>query len=183
MKEIQLFAMEDAFVEPAQTYGHRNGEIGGKTMKQNPDYSASAVMLTNPPQVEGLLRDFQNQETALQQLRNEADALIPKFLKDKIVHAGEMLSVTSKAIRAAIDEFGSFQDTDNGRYAVKQRREFVNYKPELVRQYAPSKVASFVLIESVDSKALDALIKAGQLTPEQARQCGEVKESFAYIIK
>ena len=30
--------------------------------------------------------------------------------------------------------------------------------------------------------SLDALVKAGQIEPEVARQCGEVKETFTYIV-
>ena len=151
--------------------------------KKNPDYSQSAVNLTNPPQVEGLLRELQNCQTAAIQLRNQADTLIPDELKGKIKRAEELGSKLSSEIRQAIDELGSYQDVDKGWYALKQRRESILYKPELVRQYAPSKVASFVIIESVDSKALDALVKAGQVSPEEAKRCGEVKESFAYIIR
>ena len=151
--------------------------------KKNPDYAASAVMLTNSPQVEGLLRELQNCQTAVSQLRNQADALVPDELKGKIQRAEEQASKLSKDIRQSIDELGSYQDIDKGWYAIKQKRESISYKPELVRQYAPSKVASFVLIESVDSKAMDAMLKSGQLTPVEARQCGEVKETYAYIIK
>ncbi len=153
------------------------------TEKKNPDYAASAVMLTNPPQVEGLLRELQTCQMAVIQLRNQADALVPDELKGKIQRAEEQANKLSKDIRQSIAEFGSYQDIDKGWYAILQRRESITYKPELVRQYAPSKVASFVLIESVDSKAMDAMLKSGQLTPVEARQCGEVKESFAYIIR
>lgn len=151
--------------------------------KKNPDYAASAVMLTNSPQVEGLLRELQNYQVAVNQLRNQADALVPDELKSKIQRAEEQASKLSKDIRQSIDEFGSYQDIDKGWYAIKQKRESISYKPELVRQYAPSKVASFVLIESVDSKAMDAMLKSGQLTPVVARQCGIVEEKFAYIIR
>lgn len=151
--------------------------------KRNPDYSASAVMLTNPPQVMDLLAKFKKETSSLGIISEEIDKAIPKELKDQRDILEKWHIETADALRKAIDEFGSFQDVDEGWYAVKQKRESVNYKPELVRQHAPAKVASFVLIESVDSKSLDALVKAGQLTPEQARQCGEVKETFAYIIK
>ncbi len=153
------------------------------TEKKNTDYSASAVNLINPPQVEGLLRDLQTEQISAAQLRNQADALIPDELKTKIKQHDDRATKLASDIRKAIDELGSYQDLVKGWYAIKQRRESVIYKPELVRQYAPSKVASFVLVESVDSKALDALVKAGQITPEVAKQCGEIKESFAYIIK
>jgi len=151
--------------------------------KKNPDYSASAVMLTNPPQVEECVLAQRVRIAKLATLEEQAQALIPESLKTEITNLQREISVEDKGIRGFIDTFGSFQDVELGLYGVKQKRESIAYKPELVRQYAPSKVASFVIIESVDSKGLDALLKAGQITPEVARQCGEVKESFAYIIK
>ena len=153
------------------------------TEKRNPDYSGSAVLLTNPPQVMELLAQYHGEQKVLSMLREKADASVPQGIKDGIALHTKMMTDIDKAIHQAIDEFGSYQDIDKGEYALKQKRESIIYKPELVRQYAPSKVASFVLVESVDSKALDALVKAGQLTPVEARQCGEVKESFAYIIR
>lgn len=153
------------------------------TEKKNPDYSASAVNLTNSGEVVKRLHDLRDKQKELSNLQTEVDALIPTILKEKIASVSSMIDLENKLLRETIDTFGSYQNTELGDYALKQRKESINYKPELVRQYAPSKVASFVIIESVDSKALDALVKAGQLTPEVARQCGEVKESFAYIIK
>ena len=154
-----------------------------KTLKRNPDYSASAVMLTNPPQVGDLLTKHRRLGNEIEKIQGEIDHSIPQLLLDQRETVRKALSETDKLLRQAIDEFGSYQNVEYGEYALKQKRESLNYKPELVRQYAPSKVASFVLIESVDSKALDGLLKAGQLTLEQARQCAEIDIKYAYIIR
>ncbi len=151
--------------------------------KKNPDYAASAVMLTNPPQVEECLLEQRARITKLAELEEQIQSFIPESLKVEIANLRQEITDEDKGIRGYIDTFGSFQDVDRCMYALKQRRESIIYKPDLVRQHAPSKVASFVIIESVDSKALDALLKAGQITPIEARRCGEIKESFAYIIK
>ena len=151
--------------------------------KKNPDYAASAVMLTNPPQVYGDLVLIRQCNAAITELRARMDTYVPQDLKDSLSSFERQLEAANKDIRIGIDLYGSYQDPDKGEYAIKQKRESIIYKPELVRQYAPSKVASFVIIESVDSKGLDALLKAGLITPEVARQCGEVKESFAYIVR
>jgi hypothetical protein len=153
------------------------------TKKANPDYSASAVNLTNPPEVQELLMAQLNRQAALVVLKDQADACIPDALKREIGELEAAITIENTSIKGYIDTFGSYQNVDTGMYGVKQRRESITYKPELVRQYAPSKVASFVLVESVDQKAMDAMLKTGQLSPEQAKQCGEVKESFAYIIR
>lgn len=153
------------------------------TEKRNPDYSASAVNLTNSSQVMDLLAKYHAEERVLSNLRQQAIDAVPKELQELIaLHTRTQFDI-DKVLRQSIDEHGSFQNVDAGQYAIRQRRESIIYKPELVRCYAPSKVASFVLIESVDKNAMDAMIKTGQITPEVAKQCGEVKESFAYIIK
>uniref|UniRef100_A0A6M3LR20 Uncharacterized protein n=1 Tax=viral metagenome TaxID=1070528 RepID=A0A6M3LR20_9ZZZZ len=151
--------------------------------KKNADYSASAVNLTNHPVVMDLETKYRGELKAIEDLNQRISNAIPQALKDQAIALEKGHQETDKTLRKAIDEYGSYQHVEYGFYAVKQRRESIIYKPELVRQYAPSKVASFVLIESVDSKALDALVKAGQIAPDVARQCGEAKESFAYIIK
>ena len=154
-----------------------------KKPRKNPDYSASAVMLTNSPQVMDLLARYHREASGLMELTELIEKAIPQDLKEHKATLEKIHQATDKSIRQAIDEFGSYQNTETGEYALKQKRESINYKPELVRQYAPSKVASFVLVESVDSKAMEAMLKTGRLSPEQARQCGEIKESFAYIVK
>jgi cell fate (sporulation/competence/biofilm development) regulator YlbF (YheA/YmcA/DUF963 family) len=148
--------------------------------KKNPNYESSAVNLCNPPEIGQKLMEYQDCQARTRTLEANLEA-IPEF--QELQACQRNLNDINAQIRSMIDAQGSYQDIENGFYAVKQRRESINYKPELVRQYAPLKVASFVIVESVDTKALDALVKAGQMTPETARQCGEVKESFAYIIR
>ncbi len=152
-------------------------------VKANPNYEGSAVMLTNPPQIAELLTKYRKEEADMIILQEQMKKCIPQELLDRVDILGKWHVETNNAIRSAIDELGSYQDIEKGWYAIKQKRESITYKPELVRQYAPSKVASFVIVESVDSKALDALLKAGQISAEDARRCGEIKESFAYIIR
>lgn len=151
--------------------------------KKNVDYSASAVNLTNHEQLVDMLRVLHEKQTEMESLRVKIQAAVPQELRDREAFLTQDIGEIMGDIRLTIDERGSCQDVERGWYAVKQRRESIAYKPELVRQYAPSKVASFVLIESVDTKAMDAMLKTGQITPEQVKQCGEVKETFAYIIK
>ena len=66
---------------------------------------------------------------------------------------------------------------------MKQRRETVTYSPMLVHRLLPENIGSLVIVESVNVKALEGLIKGQIVTAEQAKACGEVKESFAYIIR
>ena len=151
--------------------------------KKNPNYEGSAVMLTNPPQVMNDLWTIRGLNGQMAELQEKVRLCVPQEIRDEMALLQVAIDEASREIRADIETYGSYQDPDKGEYALKQKRVSIIYKPELVRQYAPSKVANFVLIESVDSKAMEALLKAGQLTEVQARQCGEIKESFAYIIK
>lgn len=151
-----------------------------ESKRKNIDYTASAVNLMNSPILGHKLCE-------LKEAQGIAD-VFQKALEDTepyrmLARCQDDIARMRDEIHELIEEQGSFQDTEAGMYAVKQRRESITYKPELVRQYAPSKVASFVLVESVDSKALDAMLKAGQITPEQARQCGTIEEKFAFIIR
>ena len=145
----------------------------------NKDYSASAINLCNPPELKQALEQRQSHTSHISNLKALLEAY-PEW--EELRKAEQRLADLDKSIRELIDQYGSYQDLEKGEYALKQRRESIIYKPELVRQYASPKVASFVLIESVDSKALDALVKVGQIESEVARQCGEVKETFAFII-
>jgi hypothetical protein len=151
--------------------------------KKNTDYSASAVNLTNPDVLRAAITVLHNYQVELGLVEADIVHAVPSELLSKKKEISGFIEGQMAIIRGIIDSHGSYQDVEHGAYAVKQRRESITYKPELVRQYAPSKVASFVLVESVDTKAMDAMIKAGQITPDDAKKCGETKESFAYIIK
>lgn len=151
-----------------------------KTKKANPDYSNSAVDLNNPPEVKAELNVFyqlQSEQAEIQVMLEKNELFI------ELQEVSKKLVEQRVKVVEAIDKFGSYQDIENGAYAIKQRKESIDYKPELVRQYAPSRVASFVLIESVDKKAMEAMVKTKQMTPEQARNCGEIQEAYAYIVK
>ncbi len=150
------------------------------TTKRNPDYSASAVNLVNPPGIGKRLMDLQDVQARWRTLDANLQAM-PEYqeLQDQAV---KVASLTDE-IKAMVEAQGSYQDIESGFYAVKQRKESVTYKAELARQYLASSALNMVLVESVDAKALGGLVKGGIVTPEQARQCGEIKESFAFIIR
>lgn len=151
--------------------------------KKNPDYSASAVNLTNSDQINEQFELMQNQQSKLNEINKKIEDSIPEELKQSRHEIEERITDTVQGIRKLIDEHGSYQDIEKGWYAIKQRRESITYQPILVRRLLPDNVASLVLVESVDTKKLDGLIKGGIVTQEQAKACGEVKETFAYIIR
>ncbi len=150
------------------------------TEKKNPDYSASAVMLTNSPCIKPSLDLYHK----LLIERGEFEMLLEDapYYKE-LQRVNKEIADCTASIKVLIDEQGSYQDVVLGEYAVKQRRESMTYQPGLVRQYLPVQYHPVLMVESVNAKALEGLLKGGLITPEQARQCGEVKEAFAYIIK
>ena len=158
--------------------------------KANPDYSQSSVNANevpgppvNPPEVIGLYRLLRQQQANLLDIQKKIDESIPEaYLMAKASHL-LWIAETDKELRNAMEAFGSYQNTLNGEYAVKQRRETITYKPELVRENAPAKVAEFVIIQAVDVKALEALHKAGQVDEETLMKCGTVETKYAFIIK
>src|SRR4030042_466486 len=153
------------------------------TERKNPDYTDSAVNLSNPKGVIELLQTIHVYQNDLKECQKEIDDFIPERLLEKRKGIQGNLDILDTAIKTLINDAGSYQDTVKGEYALKQRRQSFIYLPHLVRQYAPSPVAYAVITEAVDLEAMANQIKAGAITPEEAGKCGKVKETYAYIIK
>ena len=151
--------------------------------KKNTDYSASAVNLTNHECFKGMflaLRDWQEKKAQLEAELKVRNAEIYQLLEgcDK-----EIFTITND-IKLSIDQYGSYQDLENGIYAVKQRKVSLSYDPKVLRIKHP-KEAELVITEIVDSKKLDGLVKGGLLDKGALITEGIAKEteSYAYIIK
>src|SRR3990167_2612534 len=158
--------------------------------RANPDYSQSSVnanevpgLPVNPPEVIDLYRLLRQQQANLLDIQKQIDESIPETYQ--IAKAAHLLQIaeTDKELRNAIEAFGSYQDTAKGEYAVKHRRDSITFTPKLVRENAPAKVAEFVIIQAVNVKALEALQKAGQIDEKTLMKCGEIKTTYAFIIK
>ncbi len=153
-------------------------------IRKNPDYSASAVNLTNSEEVHVLMRKRQVISENLAEAEAKAAALIPDELKNHIKSGKELLANCEEDIRKAIEAFGSYQDIALGWYAVKQRRLTKIYNADNFESYFPD-YASAALVKSVNVPVLQGLIK-GQLVTEDGLKRASViteTESFAYIIK
>ena len=154
--------------------------------RKNVDYSASAVMLTNPPQLQDLLRRLYEAQGNANEIKDRIDASIPKDLIIANENIQAFIASLNEEIRDAIDTYGSYQDVTNGMYAVKQRKVSISYDAArfkfLYPQYAPA-----IIIESVDTAKLKGLIKGGLLKEEDLKHpdvaIAKETESFAYIVK
>ena len=149
----------------------------------NTDYTNSAVNLITGDkatlQAERLLKLAELMALADKACK-ELDAT-PQAMDFKNINAA--IALLKEGIKSDIDAIGSYQDLEHGFYAVKQKRVGFTYSPELVKANLP-KYATALIEETVNSKALDGLVKGKLITQEQvASIVGETKETYAYIIK
>ena len=152
--------------------------------KKYPDYAASAVNLCNPPEVMDLLVKYHAEDTELFKLNEEVARSIPNELKEKIAHLDQSHTETQKAIRQAIDEFGSYQDVETGEYALKQVKRTKLYSATNFESCFPE-YATAVLTKSINVPVLEGLIKGNLLDEAGLRRAHiiEDKETFAYIVR
>lgn len=150
-------------------------------MAENRDYSKSAVDLTNPPQVKALLDELHQikaKTTELEGVLSENETYIQ--LQANIKQAAEVEQI----IKDTIDIFGSYQDVEQGEYALKYRRQSKQYDPAAFKRNYPA-FAPAVIVDSVNTKALEGLIK-GKLITEDALRLNHVMtttETTAFVIK
>ncbi len=149
---------------------------------KNKDYSGSAVNLCNPYQVREALQILKRRQDTLEKLYEESEDMIPQELKDNIKLVQKTVAEAQTLVHDGIELYGSYQDVEAGIYGVCQRRRSVIYLPDKVKANLP-KYAPAVIEEMVNKKAFEGLIKGGLITEEQARDCSEEKETFAYIIE
>ncbi len=146
--------------------------------KKNPDYSESAVNLCNPSELLELLKTRQQIMAEISTL----DAVLRAYPEyENMIARQEELSKLETTIRSEIDVHGSYQDTFNGVYAVKQIRKTVSFLAEKIREVIPHYAEA--VIDGVNKTKMNGLLKGGLITQEQADKCSITKEDYAYIIK
>ena len=152
--------------------------------KKNTDYSASAVNLKNPQEVLVEMVKLKGLYDNLLVLQNQLETYIPKELKDRIEICQKYISEQNAQVRLSVDTFGSYQDLEQGWYAVKQRKVSKSYNAEAFEKTYPQ-FAPAVIIKAVDTTKLNGLIKGGLIDEPLLKGSGIIKESesFAYIIK
>lgn len=155
-----------------------------KSTRKNTDYSASAVNLCNPPELQELLARLYEAQGNANEIKDRIDAAIPPELLKASEQVRDTISALNTEIRAVIEKYGSYQDVINGAYAIKQRKVSRTYNAQPFETNYPQ-FAPAVIIKAVDTTKLNGLIKGGLLTEEQLRQTGVLTEteSYAYIIK
>ena len=154
--------------------------------RKNIDYSASAVNLTNPVQLQVDLRALDGLAKQIEELQAKMDACIPQELITSMDSLQTQRRACEVGLRSDIESYGSFQDLSLGWYAVKQRKVSVSYDAARFKFLYPQ-YALAVIIESVDTAKLKGLLKGGLLREEDLKHpdvaIAKESESFAYIVK
>ena len=154
------------------------------TEKRNPDYTASAINLCNLDEVRQALVELYTAQAQLKVLQGEVDALIPQELQDNIVAVSKDVAGLNQNVREAIEAHGSFQDIENGNYALQQVKKSSVYHVDPFKEHFAKHVGS-VVEETINKKALEGMVKGGLI------QQGDLEifkivtydETRAFIIK
>jgi hypothetical protein len=131
------------------------------------DFSESAENLTNPDEVRTLLNGLhtiQLEKANLEaKLREESKELVEAIEAKEGEIKAVMLDLKGdpkNKITGAIENYGSYQDTENEHYAVRYRNIIKSYHVEPFKeQYR--KYVTAVIVESINVQALKGLIKGG----------------------
>lgn len=155
--------------------------------KHNPDYSKTAVNLTNPNELAyllGKMHEFEKQKQLIQDnIKNRCPDLI-----SALEYCDETLKGLRIEIEEAIEVHGSYQDVEKGEYALKYKKVTLIYNAEAFKSRYP-KLAPVVLEEVINENILKGLVKSGLLEMKELLNGGLAtpviteKESFAFIIK
>jgi len=147
--------------------------------KKNPDYTASAVSITNPQEIEILLGQRRAVSAEVADLRK----VVEQFAAYKNIREGEAtLADIDQKLTTLIDEKGGYQDIDIGLYALRQRRIALSYNPERLRECVP-KWADALISEVVDTKQVSQLIKSKLITETEIEAATIRKETTRVIIE
>jgi len=139
------------------------------------DYTNSAVNLCNPEQLRQLLTELHARQKDLE----EASAQIPHEIAVSIGRLGERVSDLQKKIRVAIDEQGSYQDIENGDYAVKYKRISKVFHTDPFKEHYPKFVPA-VVVETINAKALEGIIKGGLIEEADLKMHKVITEDIGY---
>ena len=155
-----------------------------ETKKKPMDYTASAVALLNPNEVQEALCELNYLNKEVEKTQDIISALIPREFTETLTNLIKKREEVTQKIKDRVNTLGSYQNLDAGWYAVKQRKLSKSYDAAPFEQKYPQ-FAPAVIIKAVDTTKLNGLIKGGLLDEAQLEADGVLKisESFAYIIK
>lgn len=143
--------------------------------KKNPDFTATAENLCNPPAVKQLLEGLHGEQERLGKLKGD----IPEGIRKDIEQSEKVIEDLTKDLKKAIEKSGSFQDIKAGLYAIRYRRIHKEYLAEpFAKQY--EKLAPAVIINAVNVSVLEQLIKGGVVAEADLKAKGIIEEKTTY---
>lgn len=129
------------------------------------NFEASAVNLCNPPEVKALLEKLSKAEASRNKIQEEIKAS-NTVLTEKHEKLTKEVSDLQDKIRYAIEEHGSYQDTENERYGVQYASKTAVYgNLPSFKQHFP-KFVELCVKESIDVQALKGQVKGNLITTE-----------------
>lgn len=132
-------------------------------MPKPKDFSLSAVNLCNPPEVKALLEKLSKAEASRNKIEEEIKASNTVLAEQHQKHI-KVISDLQNKIRYAVEEKGSYQDTENERYAVKYASKTAVYSnlPSFKKNFP--KFVELCIKEVLDTTALKGQVKGKLIT-------------------
>ena len=150
-------------------------------VEKNRDYANSAVNLCNPPELKQALEQRQSFTSHISNLK----ALLEAYPEWGDLQRAEIrLADQDQYIKDLIDQHGSYQDLENGYYAVKYIRKSKVYHTEPFKEHYQKYVPA-VVVETINAKALEGLVRGGLIEEADLRMHKVLTEDigYAYVVR
>lgn len=149
-------------------------------MAKEVNYENTAVNLCNPDEVRDLLIEKHRLENLIQGCQKELEA---DEVYLQMADHQKALDELGKSIKAAIEEFGSYQELGQA-YAVKYARKTKGYNLEPFKSNFP-KFVGLCVRESIDVTALNGQIKGKLITEKELEDAGvlDYTTNYAFYVR
>ena len=135
-------------------------------MAKAKDFTASAVKLCNPEPVKELLEKLSIYSRSKEDLEAKIEERCVDLV-DGVGKCNESIAEVQQQIREAVEEHGSYQDTEGGRYAVKYASKTAVYGNLASFRKNFPKFVELCIKEVLDVAALKGQVKGKLITEEQ----------------
>jgi hypothetical protein len=153
-------------------------------VKANPDYTASAVDISNPQDTVQAYADWLRCKSLLERAELEIEGKIPTELITARDAARKAVDLALKQLQDTVKMAGGLQDIENGHYALYQRKVTLEYDAVEFPKWYPNE-AKLVIEPSINVTKLKGLIKGGLLNESTMKEQEIItaKETIVFIVK
>ena len=149
-------------------------------MPKPKDFTESAENLCNPEPVKALLEKLSKAQASQNKIQEEIRAS-NTVLVEKLEKHTKVVSDLQVKIREAVEKYGSYQDTEAERYAVKYARKTEGYNLEPFKSQF-SKFVGLCVKETLDVQALRGQIKGKLITIKELEDTGVLDYTTTYAF-